>query len=96
MAVNVDFEELREKAGEMRSESEDLREIISNGEEILNSLVDNGFEGQTAQAFLDKYEDTKSDLESAAEFLDSVGEALDETADNFEEMDQELASSING
>ncbi len=96
MAINVDAEDLREKAESLRSEADDLREIIANGKSLLEALVDAGFEGAAAQAFIDKYDEVTPDLENAAELLDSVGDALDDTAQNFEDMDDEIASSIMG
>lgn len=96
MAINVDAEDLREKAESLSSEADDLREIIKNGKDLLEALVDAGFEGATSQAFIDKYDEVTPDLESAAELLDSIGEALSDTAQNFEDMDDDLASSIMG
>ncbi len=96
MAINVDAEDLREKAESLRSEADDLREIITNGKSLLEALVDAGFEGAASQAFIDKYDEVTPDLEKAADLLESVGDALDDTAQNFEDMDDEIASSIMG
>lgn len=94
MAINVDFEEIRGNADDLRQEAEDIREIITNCKSILEELNGNGFEGQTAQGFDDKFIESEKDLEQAAELIDSFADSLDTSEDNFEEMDQEMASKI--
>lgn len=96
MAVSVDFEELRSTADDFRTNSDELMDVINDSESLLNNLVDQGFEGATSDAFIAKFEELRPSLEAAAELLEQIGGALDDTAQSFEDMDNDLASSIAG
>ncbi len=96
MAITVEFDEIRDCADNFRENGDELRDIINEAENMLNELVGGGFEGAAADAFVAKFEELKPGLEDAASLFDEIGDALDTTADNFEELDSDMASSING
>ncbi|WOO89902.1 WXG100 family type VII secretion target [Mollicutes bacterium LVI A0078] len=96
MAISVTPDELRDKADEFRTNMDEQKDIISDSKSLLDELVDDGFEGATSQAFIDKFEELEPDLIAAAELLGEIAEALDQAADNFEELDEEMAGSLNG
>lgn len=96
MAISVTPDELRDKADEFRTNMDEQKDIISDSKSLLDELVDDGFEGVTSQAFIDKFEELEPDLIAAAELLGEIAEALDQAADNFEELDEEMAGSLNG
>ncbi len=96
MAISVTPDELRDKADEFRTNMDEQKDIISDSKSLLDELVDDGFEGATSQAFIDKFEELEPDLVAAAELLGEIAEALDQAADNFEELDEEMAGSLNG
>lgn len=95
MAIQVTPDELRDKADDFRSNCEEQLDIIADSENLLQELVDDGFEGATSQAFVDKFEELKPDLEAAARLLEDIAEALDQTAQNFEDLDSDMASSLS-
>lgn len=95
MAISVTPEELRDKADEFRTNMEEQKDIIIDSKSLLDELVDDGFEGSTSQAFIEKFEELEPELNAAAELLGEIAEALDRAADNFEELDEEMAGSLN-
>lgn len=96
MAISVSPDELRDKADEFRTNMDEQKDIISDSKSLLDELVDDGFEGATSQAFIDKFEELEPDLTAAAELLGEIAEALDQAAENFEELDLDMAGSLNG
>ncbi len=94
MAIQVTPDELRDKADDFRSNCEEQLDIIDDSENLLQELMDDGFEGATAQAFQDKFEELKPDLIAAANLLEEIAEALDQTAQNFEDLDSDMAGSL--
>lgn len=96
MAISVTPDELRDKADEFKTNMEEQKDIIADSKSLLDALVDDGFEGATSQAFIDKFEALEPDLIAAAELLGEIADALDQTAENFEELDDEMAGSLNG
>lgn len=96
MAISVTPDELRDKADEFRTNMDEQKDIISDSKSLLDELVDDGFEGATSQAFIDKFEALEPDLIAAAELLGEIAEALDQAASNFEDLDEEMAGSLNG
>lgn len=95
MAISVSPDELRDKADEFRTNMDEQLDIISDSKSLLDQLVDDGFEGATSDAFIAKFEELEPALKEAAELLGEIGDALDQAADNFEELDAEMASSLN-
>ncbi len=94
MAIQVSPDELRDKADEFRTNMDEQLDIISDSKSLLDQLVDDGFEGATSDAFIAKFEELEPDLKTAAELLGEIADALDQAADNFEELDAEMASSL--
>lgn len=94
MAIQVTPDELRDKAEEFRTNCDEQTDIIEDSKNLLHELVDDGFEGATAQAFIDKFEELEPELKAAAELLSEIGDALDQAAENFEELDNEMAGSL--
>lgn len=96
MAIQVSPDELRDKADEFTTNMEEQKDIVSDCKSLLEELVDDGFEGETSQAFIDKFEELEPDLIAAADLLGEIAAALEQAATNFEELDAEMASSLNG
>ncbi len=96
MAIQVTPDELRDKADDFHSNMNEQIEIINECTALLDELVSDGFEGETSQAFVDKFDQLSPELQAAAELLGEIATALDTAADNFEELDTEMASSLNG
>lgn len=96
MAISVTPDELRDKADEFRENMDEQLDIIKDSKSLLDELVDDGFEGATSAAFIAKFEALEPELTAAAELLGEIAEALDQSADNFEELDEEMAGSLNG
>ncbi len=96
MAITVSPDELRDKADEFRTNMDEQLDIIKDSKSLLDELVDDGFEGATSDAFIAKFDELEPDLTAAAELLGEIAEALDQAADNFEELDADMASSLNG
>lgn len=95
MAIQVTPDELRDKADDFSTNMEEQKDIITDSKNLLEELVDDGFEGATAQAFIDKFEALEPELNAAAELLGEISEALNQAASNFEELDEDMASSLN-
>ncbi len=95
MAIQVTPDELRDKADDFRSNCEEQMDIIHDSANLLQELVDDGFEGATSQAFIEKFDELTPELEAAAKLLEEIAEALDQTAQNFEDLDSDMASALS-
>lgn len=95
MAISVTPDELRDKADEFRTNMDEQLDIIKDSKSLLDELVDDGFEGSTSDAFIAKFDELEPDLTAAAELLGEIAEALDQAADNFEDLDEEMAGSLS-
>lgn len=95
MAISVTPDELRDKADEFRTNMEEQTDIIKDSKSLLDELVDDGFEGSTSDAFIAKFDELEPDLIAAAELLGEIADALDQAADNFEDLDEEMAGSLS-
>lgn len=94
MAIQVTPDELRDKADDFKTNCEEQLDIIDDSESLLQELIDDGFEGATAKAFQDKFEALKPELKAAANLLTEISDALNKAAENFEEMDNDMASAL--
>lgn len=94
MSIQIQPEEMRNKASEFQTNKDEQTQVIENCRNLLDQLVDDGFSGATADAFSSKWSELEPSLISASDLLGEIGNALKTAADNFENLDQEMASFL--
>lgn len=93
MAINIELDDIRDKADSFRDESDNQETLISDCDSLLSEIME-VWEGEAAKAFEAQWEELKPSLQSAVELLESIGTQLDGVADTMEETDAQLADSM--
>jgi len=88
-------DELRQRSAEYRRESEVITQTISSLDNLISRLQGE-FEGQAAQAFQQQYQDIRPHFVRGQEMTDSLSQQTMQMAQNFESLDQQMASSLRG
>lgn len=91
--IRITPEGMRTRAGEYRTEEENLDAMITR----LNTLMGNlqsEWEGSASDAYAQRYTDLKSGFESARDLLGEIATALDSVAEAMEELDFGIANQI--
>ncbi len=94
MAIRIDPEVMRTRAGQFRSEAERIQEVISNMDNLLSNLQSE-WEGNASQSYAARYtSEFKPNLQGAQEMVVEIASALDKVAQNMQEQDQVLAQAM--
>ncbi len=92
--ISMEFEELHETAGGFRNESEEVASVLGRADGLMDRLR-SGWEGKSAEAFSEQYEELKPAINKLVELFNDIGTQLDSVADAVQEHDQSLAGSIS-
>lgn len=94
MAIRIDPEVMRTRAGQFRSEAERIQEVISNMDNLLSNLQSE-WEGNASQSYAQRYtSEFKPNLQNTQEMVVEIASALDKIAQNMQEQDQALAQAM--
>ena len=88
-------EELRARSAEYRQKAEEIATVIQGLDSLISRLQDE-FEGQAAQAFHQQYQDIRPHFVKGREMTENLSQQTAQMAQNFEELDQQMASSLRG
>ena len=88
-------EELRQRSAEYRRESEVISQTISSLDNLISRLQGE-FEGQAAQAFQQQYQDIRPHFVKGQEMTETLAQQTMQMAQNFEDLDTQMASSLRG
>jgi WXG100 family type VII secretion target len=86
-------EELRARSAEYRQKAEDIERVIS-GLDNLISRLQNEFEGRAAEAFQQQYQDIRPHFVKGQEMTETLSQQTAQMAQNFEDLDNQMAGSI--
>ena len=91
--IRVTPDELRQRSAEYRRESEVIAQSISSLDNLISRLQ-NEFEGQTAQAFQQQYQDIRPHFVRGQEMTETLSQQTMQIAQNMEDADQQMASAL--
>jgi len=84
-------EQMRSRAGEVRTQGETFQDVINRMSNIINELQTE-WEGQASRAFSDQFNRLKPSFNDMRQLIDDIGTQLDATANAVEQLDQDIAS----
>lgn len=90
--IRMTPETMRERAGEYRIEGENVQSVIEKMDSLLDQLLQE-WEGQSAQAYNEKFAELRPGFVRAKELIDEIAKSLEDTANIVEEADQNIASA---
>ncbi|MCD8299914.1 MAG: WXG100 family type VII secretion target [Clostridiales bacterium] len=85
---------MRTRANEYRTESQNVSDVISKMDSLLNTLLTE-WEGSAAEAYAAKFEELRPSFAAARELIDDIALALDKTAEAVETTDSQIASQFS-
>lgn len=88
-------EELRARSAEYNQKAQEISNIITGLDGLISRLQDE-FEGAAAQAFQQQYQDIRPHFVKGQEMTETLSTQTAQMAQNFEELDQQMASSLRG
>ena len=88
-------EELRARSAEYKQKAEEISGVISGLDNLISRLQDE-FEGQAAQAFQQQYQDIRPHFVNGQEMTETLSQQTAQMAQNFEDLDQQMAGAIRG
>jgi len=89
--IRMTPEQMRTRAGEVRTQGETIQEVVNRVQNIVNELQAE-WEGQASRAFAEQFERLRPAFYDMRELLSDVGTQLEGTANAVEQLDQDIAS----
>ena len=89
--IRMTPEQMRQRAGEVRTQGETFQDVINRMQSIINELQSE-WEGQASQAFADQFSRLKPSFNEMRQLIYDIGTQLDGTANAVEQLDQDIAS----
>jgi WXG100 family type VII secretion target len=93
--IRMSPEAMRERANQYRIEADNVNAVISSMDRLLSALQSE-WEGSASQSYGQRYEELKPGFIRAEELIREIAQALDATAQNFEQMDADIAGQFGG
>lgn len=92
--IRIDPDTMNARAGEYRSEAEQVGQVISKMDSLLGALQSE-WEGEASRSYAERYEsDLKPSFQRAQEMINDIAQALDKTAQQMREQDAAIASGF--
>lgn len=96
MAIKIDAETMRSNAATLRNlRGTHDENITAIGNLIRNMCNTDVFTGDTANAYLNRYDSMQATFQSFSELLEEFATNLENVASNFTDIDTSLASALN-
>lgn len=84
---------MRTRAGEYRTESENVASVITKMDSLLDALLSE-WEGAASEAYSVKFEELRPSFVAAKDLIDDIAVALDKTAEAVEATDSQIAGQF--
>lgn len=84
---------MRTRAGEYRTEAENLQGVIEKMDSLLNTLLTE-WEGSASEAYANKFSELRPSFVAAKQLIDDIAQALDKTAEAVEATDNQIAGQF--
>ena len=91
--IRMTPETMRTRAGEYRTEAENVQSVIEKMDTLLETLLTE-WEGSASEAYADKFSELRPSFVAAKELIDDIAKALDTTAEAVESTDDQIASQF--
>lgn len=92
--IRMTPETMRTRAGEYRTQSQNVEEVISKMDQLLQTLLTE-WEGAASEAYSTKFEELRPSFVAAKDLIDDIAVALDKTADAVESTDSQIANQFS-
>lgn len=93
--IRISPDQMRGRAGEYRTQAEAVESVITQLDSLLSALQDE-WEGESSNAFAEKFAELRPGFVSAKELIDEIATALDSTANDLEDLDNQIAGQYRG
>ena len=93
--IRITPAQMRERAGQYRTEADTVNGVISKMDSLLGQLQSE-WEGAASESYAASYEELKPGFIKAEELIREIASALDSTATIVEETDNDIASQFRG
>ena len=84
--LRVTPEQLRSRATEYRAQGEQVQEVITKLDSLINTL-ESEWEGVSASRYISQYSDLRPSFVSMQQLITELASALDQEANKFEAAD---------
>ena len=91
--IRMTPEQMRQRAGEFRTESDNTEQVISKMQSLIGTLRSE-WEGQAAQKFDEQFQQLKPSFQKMRELISDVATQLDQTAMAVEQLDRDIAGKF--
>ncbi len=91
--IRMTPETMKERAGQYRTESDNVGEIITNLDNLLEALREE-WEGAASAAYAEKYGELRPAFTDAQNLLIDIASALDKTAEAVAATDEQIANQF--
>lgn len=93
--IRISPEQMRGRANEYRAEANNVGQVISKMDSLLNQLQAE-WEGAASESYAERYNELKPSFVKAQELINEIAQALDQTANTLEDTDASIASGFRG
>jgi len=91
--IRITPDQMRSRAGEVRTQGETFQEVINRMQNIINELQTE-WEGRASSAFAEQFDRLKPSFNDMRQLIDDLSSQLDATANSLEQLDQDIASKF--
>lgn len=91
--IRITPDQMRERAGQYRSEADTVNGVISTMDNLLQQLQSE-WEGASSESYNARYQELKPGFVKAEELIREIAASLDSTAKTLEETDASIASQF--
>ena len=85
---------MRERAGEYRTEADNVQSVIDKMDRLLDTLLTE-WEGAASEAYANKFAELRPSFVKGKELIDDIAMALDKTAEAVESTDTQIANQFS-
>ena len=85
---------MRERAGEYRTEADNVQSVIDKMDRLLETLLTE-WEGSASEAYTNKFAELRPSFVKGKELIDDIAMALDKTAEAVESTDTQVANQFS-
>lgn len=93
MAIRAEIRDIETQSAEFNNESDEMRDLITRCTNLVNGL-DEFWEGNAKDAFVEQWNDLTPGLNDTAQLLEDIGSQLKSVAQVMEETDEQLAQGM--
>ena len=95
-SIKIDPDTMDQRAGEYRTESSNVGNVISTMDRLLSQL-ESEWEGEASRSYSERYQtELKPSFQKAQQLIDEIAAALNRTATQMRDQDSSIASGFRG